>query len=290
MLFGVCFIYAVQTTARKNFFSPHTVFMPSAYTHALIASETLRSLDPLLSEKLRRHLSLYFFGAQGADFCFFYTLPNGYASPRNLGSFLHRNGYGAFRVCKAFSHTDEAIFAYSLGYITHYAADTVFHPYVYATAGNFPLRHSRVEEAFDLFFKKQKDNDEYASFFLKLPDVKERNELFLLYASIAANARLPLLNKTAFLRSFTLFNAYLSRPFPSFDEKNQLLLSELTNAHHREWTHPQKPLLKSREGGEELFERSLQRSVSMIREFTKAVKEKTPLSFSSFGKNYLSGL
>ena len=262
--------------------------MPSVYTHALVARKTLQSLPRLVTANIKAHLPLYFFGAHGADFCFFYPLPSGYPA-RNLGSFLHRKGgYNAFRVCKALCN-DQAIFAYTLGFITHYAADTVFHPYVYATAGNSPLRHSRIEQAFDLVFKKEYEKDEYAPYFLKMPTKKGKEDLFFLYTAIAANAKLPPLDKALFLQTFTLFNAYLSRPFSSFDENNAALLSALTNAQNREWTHPQKSSLKSHDGGKELFEKSVERSITLIKEFILSLRDKTPLPLS-FAKNYLSGL
>ena len=262
--------------------------MPSVYTHALVARKTLKGLPSNIAEELQPHLPIYFFGAQGADFCFFYPLPSGYPA-RNLGSFLHRKGgYNAFRVCKALCN-DQAIFAYTLGFITHYAADTVFHPYVYATAGNSPLRHSRIEQAFDLVFKKEYEKDEYAPYFLKMPTKKGKEDLFFLYTAIAANAKLPPLDKALFLQTFTLFNAYLSRPFSSFDENNAALLSALTNAQNREWTHPQKSSLKSHDGGKELFEKSVERSITLIKEFILSLRDKTPLPLS-FAKNYLSGL
>lgn len=262
--------------------------MPSVYTHALVARKTLQSLPTIVTEKIKAHLSLYFFGAQGADFCFFYPLPSGYPA-RNLGSFLHRKGgYNAFRVCKALC-TDQLLFSYTLGYITHYATDTVFHPYVYATAGNSPLRHSRIEQAFDLVFKSEYEKDEYTPYFLKIPNKKEKEELFFLYTAIAANAKLPPIDKALFFQTFTLFNAYLSRPFTSFDEKNEALLSALTNAEHRAWVHPQKNTLKSHDGGKELLEKATNLSLSLIKEFILSLRDKTPLPLS-FAKNYLSGL
>ena len=122
-----------------------------------------------------------------------------------------------------------------------------------------------------------------------MPTKKGKEDLFFLYTAIAANAKLPPLDKALFLQTFTLFNAYLSRPFSSFDENNAALLSALTNAQNREWTHPQKSSLKSHDGGKELFEKSVERSITLIKEFILSLRDKTPLPLS-FAKNYLSGL
>ena len=268
------------------------IFMASSYTHHLVAARVFNTLPAPLKEAVSPYLSLYFFGAQGADFCFFCPLTEGVKKPVNFGSYLHRyGGFSAFSVCKLFSATDKAVFAYSLGYITHYAADTIFHPFVYATAGKSPLRHSRVERALDLFLKRILPNeDTYDTYYAKKPSEKERQTLFLLYSAFAAANRLPVLKKTAFYRSFTLFNAYLPRLSAVLSGKNTRLINALSNAENAEWANPAAPVLKSFDGGAELFEKSVKNALFMIEEFDLAVKNKTALPFAVFGKNYLSGL
>ncbi len=268
------------------------VFMASSYTHHLVAARVFNTLPSVLKEAVAPHLSLYFFGAQGADFCFFCPLTEGVKKPVNFGSYLHRyGGFSAFNVCKLFSATDRAVFAYSLGYITHYATDIAFHPFVYATAGKSPLRHSRVERALDLFLKRLLPKEEiYEKYYAKKPGEKERQTLFLLYSAFAAASRLPVLKKRAFFRSFSLFNAYLPRSSAVLSEKNTRLINALSNEENAEWANPAAPVLKSTDGGIELFEKSVKNSLSMIEGFDLAVKNKTALSFAVFGKNYLSGL
>ena len=243
--------------------------MPAPQTHFLIARETLNRFPPNIQDKLQPHLSLYFFGAQGADFCFFYPPTSGFS--KNFGSYLHRKGgYGAFGVCKAFS-TQPSLFAYSLGYITHYATDTVFHPFIYQTAGRSTFRHRRIESAFDAFFKTHLPQEhETADFACPKLSTREKNDLFLLYAAISARVGFPPLDKKAFYRAVSLFNAYLPLSSRSLRKKNVALVSTLA---------PKANLF---------FERAVRRAISVSAEFCNALKKNTPLSYEVFGKSYLS--
>jgi hypothetical protein len=266
--------------------------MASSYTHHLVAAHVLQALDAPLQRKLSPYLSLYFFGAQGADFCFFCPLVDGAKKPVNFGSYLHRyGGFSAFSVCKLFSETDDAIFAYSLGYITHYAADVVFHPFVYANAGKSPLRHSRIERALDVYLSRTLPSTEtYPQFYAKKPSEQHRRSLFLLYAAFAAANRLPTLKKRTFYRAFSLFNAYLPRISSISKEKNMRLITALCNVENSEWANPALPSMKSNDGGLELFKKSVDSALYAIAQFDTAIKNKTALPFAVFGKNYLSGL
>lgn len=243
--------------------------MPSFLTHYFVAKETLKRFSDNLQNAVRPHLPLYFFGAQGADFCFFY--PSVLGISQNLGSYLHRKGgYDAFAVCKAFSE-QPSIFAYALGSITHYATDTVFHPFVYEKAGKSPLRHTRIESAFDSFFLNSFSKNEKPPK-ISLPKLSpcERQDLFLLYASIVARAGFPPLRKRTFFRAVSLFNAYLPPSSHSLRLKNAVWISAVT---------PKANLL---------FERAVRRSLAVCQEFAFAVKKNTPLSYEVFGKNYLT--
>ncbi|MBQ8308277.1 MAG: zinc dependent phospholipase C family protein [Clostridia bacterium] len=243
--------------------------MPAFHTHFFIARETLKRFPDPIREKIQPYLPLYFFGAQGADFCFFYPIRSGFS--QNLGSYLHRKGgYGAFTVCKAFA-SQPSLFAYSLGYITHYAADTVFHPYVYHLAGRSPLRHTRIEGAFDAFFKARYPQEtETAEFLRPKLSARPKNDLFLLYAAISARVGFPPLDKKAFYRAISLFNAYLPLSSRSLGAKNSALVNALAAK------------------GNLFFERALRRSLAIGAEFCLAVKNKTSLSYEVFGKSYLT--
>ena len=263
--------------------------MAGAYSHYFIAKAAIDRLSLQQKAIILQYPSLYFFGAQGADFCFFYPVFKSFRKVENFGRYLHnRGGYGAFCVCKAFS-ADEMLHAYTLGYVTHYAADTVFHPFVYAQSGKSPLRHSRVEAALDSYFAdKAQPNDPYRKFFGKKPPDAQINELFLLYAAIAAKAGFPPLERQAFFRAVRLFNAYLPLPNAVFCKENKLR-ERLANTSCEPWKHPQTGV-EYTDGANELALRSVRLSAMLIEQFERALKNRTPLPRDLFAKNYLSGL
>ena len=243
--------------------------MPAAYTHYTVARETLALLPPLIQTKLQPHLPLYFFGAQGADFCFFYPVLGGFS--QNFGAYLHRKGgFSAFQVCKTFS-AEPSLFAYSLGFITHYAADTIFHPFVYAKAGKSALKHTRIENALDCYFKAKAPNHASEYFRCKLSSTDKKN-LFLLFAAISARVGFPPLDQKAFYRAIRLFNAYLPPSSKLFSVKSSALVSTLS------------------ETANELYSSAILRAVSCCLTFYDCLKKKTPLPSEIFGKNYLTGI
>ena len=104
--------------------------MAAYITHKLAAKAVFSALGEDLKEKITAPLR-YYAGAQGGD-CFFIYRPlrkKGF----NLGKLLHRrNVYAFFSAAREYAE-NTGDYSYILGYITHYAVDTVFHPYVYAT-------------------------------------------------------------------------------------------------------------------------------------------------------------
>ena len=243
-------------------------YMPAAYTHFCVARETLALLPPAIQAKIQPHLSLYFFGAQGADFCFFYPVLGGFS--QNFGSYLHRQGgFAAFNVCKTFSVAPN-LFAYSLGFITHYAADTTFHPFVYKKAGKSALKHTRIENAFDCYFKENSPGDRTQYFRAKLSH-EDKKELFLLYASISARVGFPPLDQKGFYRAIRLFNAYLPPSSKLFSVKNSALVASLSQQ------------------ADTLYRRAIFRAKDSCLAFYDCLKKKTPLPYEIFGKNYLTG-
>ncbi|MBQ8284584.1 MAG: zinc dependent phospholipase C family protein [Clostridia bacterium] len=264
--------------------------MPASYTHYKIARETFKKLPPALQKDVRPFLSLYFFGAQGADFCFFYRFLT--TRSRNLGSHLHRNGgYDSFTVLKTFSRHNAPIFAYALGYITHYAADSTFHPYVYATAGKSPLRHSRIESALDLHFQEKTElQDEYFQYFSKKLSSVEENELFLLYAAIAAKTNFPPLIRPSFSQAISLFNAYLPMPSALLKGNEKPFIAFAANTEKRFWRYPAAPMIVRNDNADELFEKSVLQSQRLIDSFVSAMQAQMSLPRALFGKNYLTGI
>jgi hypothetical protein len=246
--------------------------MPSAYTHHLIANDSLSLLPSELCKRLEPYLSLYFFGAQGADFCFFYKpfLPK----RKNFGSYLHRKGgYDAFCVLKSLSHCSTPALAYTLGYLTHYAVDATFHPFVYEAAESSLLRHSFVENALDRYFRRT-NGKENERFFRKKLTKTEESELFFLYTAIAVSARFPVLEKPPFLRAIKLFNAYLPTAYAFFGKGGEYYAP----------LPPPKP-----QKADELRRQALLFCEQLFSEFLQAMEQGTPLSRELFARSYLTG-
>lgn len=264
--------------------------MPAVHTHYLVAGKTYTLLPQRLKEKIRPYLVPYFFGAQGADFCFFYKPLN--TRLQNFGSYLHRKGgYAAFRVMKVFSANDDLLSAYALGYVTHYAADTTFHPYVYFTGGKSPLRHTKIENAIDVYLRERHSAlEERFSSYYKTPTKTAQNELYLLFAAIASGTPFAPLSKPAFLNAISAFGGYPNLSSALFTTKNERMISTAVNAQRRVWYYPEAPHIQSDENADGLFDKSVALSLSLIREFLYAAQTRKPLLYSKFGKNYLSGI
>ncbi len=251
--------------------------MPAFYTHYLIAREIWKTLPEEKRTPLRPFLSAYFFGAQGPDFCFFYKMLD--PKKKNFGSFLHqRGGFPAFCVYKTFSAHSPSVLAYALGFITHYAADVTFHPFVYAASKNSLLKHSRIENALDGYFKgSEQFPDPYKVFFRPKLSTEEQSDLFVVYAAIAAKCGLPPLIKNSFLRAIQTFNAYMPMPGAFFGKE-------------KDWGDTVVPDGESaRRKADVLFEQSVALARSLVEEFLLSLERRAPLSLESFGRSFLSG-
>lgn len=252
--------------------------MPSAYTHFLVARQSLNALQPRIQEKISPYLPLYYLGAQGADFCFFYK----YLSKKNanLGSYLHRaGGYIAFETIHRAAAQSPALFAYAAGYITHYAADVILHPYVYAVSKQSTWTHTRIESALDFEYGKQyakPAKEDFKRYFKPCLSRENKEELFTLYQDIAKTCNFPPLVKPAFYRAISYFNAYLPLSFALL-------------------TYPRAPLMVSAFGKEypqkisSLFLSICARARMLTREFLQTIETATPLPKFLFDKNFLTG-
>ena len=261
--------------------------MPAAYTHFSVAEKVLRRLPEGFRENISS-LRLYFFGAQGADFCFFYRAFR--TSEINFGRFLHNRGsFDFFRSLLLFAGRDPDIFSYALGYITHYAADCTFHPYVYYISGHSPVRHSRAEGALDFYFREKSDDEEldrFRRYFNADIAPRETSALFTLYAVATARAERDPLIKSSFLKSIKNFRAYTRFSTHMFVKKDARLL----NAEGNEWQYPDDKNIVMTDGADQLFVRSVEESISLIKEFARCIKNRESLKKEFFGKNFLSGL
>ena len=135
--------------------------MPKELTHWWLAAEAVRRL-PL--DRPARHLleeqqAAYLVGAVLPD-----TLPHLLRGPHNatavrLTDAFHDSPMHSYSPLLAFIANTPDLSpeqqACLLGIATHIETDIVFHPFVYAQAGNSPGRHYRVETDLDLWLLQQ---------------------------------------------------------------------------------------------------------------------------------------
>lgn len=133
--------------------------MPYLYTHQLIAEKVKTLLPERILQNIRNDYE-YFVGAQGGDVFYLYKLKEG---AKNLGRYLHRaNVYKTFSsfLQTAREENESKTLSYVAGYITHYAADVTFHPYIYNLLKKYKNqpdgfkgnRHALIESDIDSFF------------------------------------------------------------------------------------------------------------------------------------------
>ncbi|MBQ2991491.1 MAG: zinc dependent phospholipase C family protein [Clostridia bacterium] len=101
--------------------------MPASYVHQCIAQSACRALSVYTEKPL---LDAVLAGAEGPDPLFFSVLR---PSVPRLGSILHTQKTDDFLLALADAcRHSELLRAYCCGFFTHYAADTTFHPFIYA--------------------------------------------------------------------------------------------------------------------------------------------------------------
>ncbi len=178
--------------------------MPSSITHQLVAEEIKKLLPNDAQSAIDSAPDEYFLGCQGPDVFFFYRI--GSKKEYNLGKFMHR--YRVFDTFELFLHAlkqdgdgrvprfseterTQAL-SYILGYITHYATDSTFHPFVYnylKAVGAVKVEHQQMENDWDVYFLRGKRGQETEKFrfgFSPEPLIEHRT-VARLYRYLAAN-------------------------------------------------------------------------------------------------------
>lgn len=133
--------------------------MPASYVHQCVASACCDALS-LFDQPALRHALLA--GSEGPDPLFFsvVSLPGAPLAPK-LGSILHTRKTDDFLLALADAcKGSELTRAYCCGFFTHYAADTTFHPFVYAHSvedgGYSSTKHCTLEHQIEtLHYRRQ---------------------------------------------------------------------------------------------------------------------------------------
>lgn len=275
--------------------------MPAIISHYLLAERVRTTLTELLPQR-PLHRSAFIWGASGPDVLFCHrVLP--FQTERSLSRFGSRmHNEPAHRLLNALveyanATQDELAMSYALGFITHYAFDSVAHPYILYASEQIAYRqpekhssiaHNEIEAALDTLFLRTEKGVKISH--IKLQDAApldlETNLAVALslksYLNRAYRLRatctellqaqkdwhysLALLNdKTHLKRIFTQYaEKFLGlKPMlsPMFREDYPRLMSDYANLRHRPW-YAQKQ--EHTESFFELADRAEELSVSLI--------------------------
>ena len=295
--------------------------MPASYTHQILAEkifealpENIKAMIPFSSE--------YFLGAQGGDVWYFHKIP-GSRHRLNLGKYFHRhNVYEVFCSLLKSAAKGGVAASYAAGYVTHYAGDTVFHPYVYFMVEKYKRckngwkgnRHALMESDFDTYFvRKYKDLPvgEY-----HFPVRYDHLDLAALYPVVASasedtggDSKISASSVRHAVRRFLRFQRFFAdRHYRRrkilygaesvFHAKH--ILSGLCrrenpepayfNQDREEWHYPADASQTSRVSVDQLFDRAVREGVRLVCEFFICMEGGKPLPREDFSKHFLTGV
>ncbi len=128
--------------------------MPSTYAHYRFGNDVLQRLGPSWKDCILIHRALFDIGVHGPDLFFFYR-PFSSTPIRAIGYDTHAQTGHTFFGQAAQSVTasgfSPAALAYAGGLLTHFALDSVCHPYVEQQVLSGAADHTEMEVAFDRF-------------------------------------------------------------------------------------------------------------------------------------------
>ena len=134
--------------------------MPSMYAHYSCGKKVLDILPREIQELINSHKSLYLTGLQGPDVLFYYK-PLKKNRVSTYGNEMHdRPGADFFRAAaqrlfEAESSQAAAMQAYLLGFVCHFALDSICHGYVEKKIAASGVSHIQIEAEFDRFLLQQ---------------------------------------------------------------------------------------------------------------------------------------
>lgn len=292
--------------------------MPAEYTHQIIAEKVYEKLP----EEIRSHARELFsfdLGAQGADI-FYFLHP---FRRRNLGKIFHNEKvyetFESFR--KAAVGTDNTVLSYIFGYITHYAADCIFHPYVYSLTQKMidaePTRrvrwHSYIESDLDTYFVKKFYRKGVNRFECRLRAGKEiPKEAAALIREVCSASGLPHISDGSLRRAvsgYLLFERFFTdKNFRKrrFFERGEKLLhipqvlsvlcrredpdQKVLNVSGTQWANLSDSDTVYVDDADTLFDRAVSESCRLISEFFCHLENGNSLPREDFGKGFLSGV
>ncbi len=141
--------------------------MPAAYAHLVFGDKVLAQLPEHLRVMIDgspRSRALYNIGVQGPDFFYFYHLYHPFNSVISLGIQMHHAQAAPFfeRARKLLQmQFDPDLYAYLLGFITHFMLDSTCHPYILDRMKKSAATHHEIESEFDRMLMLQDGKDPF---------------------------------------------------------------------------------------------------------------------------------
>lgn len=147
--------------------------MPSTITHAYIGIETMKKLNYLPREIIKKNLNNYKVYCQNMDVLYFYRI---FLLKENmvqkLGHRFHtENVFNYFKMLIEDNkeNKDEELFTFIAGLITHYQADSIMHPYINYLSHNKNKtkevdKHFEIETYLDNYFINKYQTPKYQTF------------------------------------------------------------------------------------------------------------------------------
>ena len=129
--------------------------MPAAYAHYIFGDRVLAQLPEhlrVMVDGSPRSRALYNIGVQGPDFFYFYHLYHPFNPVSSVGIQMHHSQAAPFfeqarkKLQKKF---DPDLYAYVLGFITHFMLDSTCHPYILDRMKKSVATHHEIESEFD---------------------------------------------------------------------------------------------------------------------------------------------
>lgn len=299
--------------------------MPALYTHQILAEEILERLPEETRARVLEREKAYFFGAQGGDPFYLYEYVFRKRS-ENVGTLMHKtNVYELFLEFLRYirKENNPSAYSYALGYVTHYAVDVVFHPYVYWAVEKYGRElserrkndklHFLIEADFDTFFVEKFKGipvNEYR-YPLSYRDLRAA-ELFPFFSKTLHEALEVNLDEAAFERSMKRFfyyqrllgdKNYRKRKF-LFRAENFFRISHTTsfmmrrsdpdrrfmNESGEQWFYPESPSLTRTDTVWQLADKAVLLGADFVGQFAGAAEGKRELSLNKFGLNFNTGI
>ena len=126
--------------------------MPTTYAHWRFGCDCIDVLPEDLKNVINNNRELFDIGVHGPDI-FFYDLPH--PEEFKFGANLHsQSGRDFFEKCievyKSYDDEKEAMLAYILGFLSHYALDSQCHGYINTKDAKTPgIGHNKIEAEYD---------------------------------------------------------------------------------------------------------------------------------------------